>query len=884
MKLYFLPIIVFLFSVTNLNAQKILSGVVKDSTDAPLPFLNVVLKKDGKIISYTTTQEDGEFQLESDNHQNLELVIKGIGLKTYSRELDFENIKSAEVDLGTIILSQSPLSLDEVELNSNIPILVKKDTISFKVESFIDGSEEVAEEILAKLPGVEIAKDGTISVQGKNVEKVMVEGDDLFEKGYKLLTKNLDAGIIDKVEILENFSENILLKNIENSDRIALNLTLKEEKKNTLFGNISASYGTENFYEEKANIISFKKKAKYYFFGNLNNVGSDAIGDIYQIIYPDVFTSAYFIGDGLTRTNLINLFENTPNIAESRYNFNDAELASLNVVFNPNEKAKIKALIFYTSDERQYNFSNREEFLLPPLNFSNNEVYELRKNTYALSGKLDGLFSLNKNSQIEYAGRYSFGDFDENSTLLFNENPINENLDGKAEFTDHRITYTNRLNEFSALQITGRYLYDYKPQDYETNYFAFNEIFPDTDEISAAQQNSFNKLNFSGLEGSFIMNRGKSNISLKIGYTSEVNQLVSQILLLNEAGENIETEEGFRNNLTYSLGDLYLKTKYIHSINKISVRPSLDFHQLFVDVNNTVSPDPFFLIPGLAFSWDIDKKNKLFASYKYSSKNISINSVYDNFSLSGYRSLRRGTGDFQLLRGDFLLLSYVLGNWSDSFLVNTSIIYNRDKNYISNNSTIGSNFSQSTSIFLRNREFYSGNLTIDKFLNRLSSNAKLKLNFSRNSYQNIVNQSGLRDITTSTFTYGGEYRSVFSGPFNFHFGTSWIKTKVEILEQNDNLDNTSFFDFTFQATEKLLFSIKNENYYFGSLSDKKNFWFSDFKANYILKKNKYKFTLLVSNVFNTDSFSRFTINDTGSFRSDYRLLPRYFLLKFQFRF
>lgn len=203
---------------------------------------------------------------------------------------------------------------------------------------------------------------------------------------------------------------------------------------------------------------------------------------------------------------------------------------------------------------------------------------------------------------------------------------------------------------------------------------------------------------------------------------------------------------------------------------------------------------------------------------------------------------------------------------------------------MSNETSVNSNFIQTSSTILDDREFYSTNLTADKFFEKLSSNFKLKLSLSESRIQNRVNQSELRNIKTTTLNYGGEYRSVFTGMINFHFGTSWNKTIINTLNRDNNLNNTSFMDVNLQLNKKLLFSLKNARYFFGNLSTNRSFWFSDFEALYNIKKNKYKLTLQANNIFNTDSFSNFIISDTGFFSNNYRLLPRYLLLKFEFRF
>jgi hypothetical protein len=111
------------------------------------------------------------------------------------------------------------------------PIRLKKDTIEYNAQTFSNGTEKNVEELLKKLPGITVQSDGKIKFGNREVERVMIENDDLFEKGYQTLTQNMPSKPLDKVQVLQNYSKNKLLKNVENTDRIALNLTLKDDAK-----------------------------------------------------------------------------------------------------------------------------------------------------------------------------------------------------------------------------------------------------------------------------------------------------------------------------------------------------------------------------------------------------------------------------------------------------------------------------------------------------------------------------------------------------------------------------------------------------------------------------------------------------------------------------
>src|SRR5581483_2435280 len=112
----------------------------------------------------------------------------------------------------------------EVVVKASPKVSVKRDTVSFSADAFMDNSEKVVEDLLKKIPGIDIAKDGSITVNGKKVERILVEGDDLFKKDYAVLSRNLSADVIDKVQVIDNYTSNVLLKGLVSNDNKVINL------------------------------------------------------------------------------------------------------------------------------------------------------------------------------------------------------------------------------------------------------------------------------------------------------------------------------------------------------------------------------------------------------------------------------------------------------------------------------------------------------------------------------------------------------------------------------------------------------------------------------------------------------------------------------------
>ncbi|MGQ1945168.1 carboxypeptidase-like regulatory domain-containing protein [Ornithobacterium rhinotracheale] len=276
-RFFLLKVFLLLLSFQAVKAQHVFQGTVKDEAKQPIASASVILKDSiGKIISYTYSDDLGEFVLQADKKRGAILSVSAIGF--LSKEIDVSHPKE-KTNVFDLVLLQQPVELAPIEIKSVRPITVEGDKIIFDAKSFSQGNEQVVEDLLKKIPGLNIESDGSIKVGNQEVEKVMINNDDMFEKGYKILTKNMPANPIDKIEIHKNYSNNKHLKGIEDSERVALNLTLKENYERQWFGNFQLGYGlsSENRYEVKGNLMNFGNKSKYYFLTNSNNITRSAL-------------------------------------------------------------------------------------------------------------------------------------------------------------------------------------------------------------------------------------------------------------------------------------------------------------------------------------------------------------------------------------------------------------------------------------------------------------------------------------------------------------------------------------------------------------------------------------------------------------------------------
>lgn len=877
------------FFISFFSFSQIIKGKVIDESNNPVIGVSVVLsnKETKAIVTYNFTNEKGEYELVTDKTGNFELKFSALSYEVQTFDIHLSGKQAIEQNA---LIVYKAMEIEEVIIEIERPIVVRNDTISFLVSAFAQGNEEVIEDLLKKIPGLNIDSEGTIKVGNQEIEKVMIDGDDMFDRGYKILTKNMPVRPVETVEILQRYSNNKHLKGVENSDKVALNLTLKEDSKNTWFGNLSLGYGivSENRYEVRGNLMSFGKKNKHYFLTNLNNIGYNATGDISHLIRPFRYNEPGSIGDNQSAYNLMNLSASRPNLKAKRTVFNNAEMVSLNSIFTLSDKVKMKTLGFFNWDENDYFRNSYNAFFTENASFENTEDYKMQKKEITGFGKLDLTYDISQTQTLEFIGKYNNSEGRNTSNSIFNDNSILQKLRSDNELIDQKITYTNKIKDKKVLLLTGRYINEKTPQYYQINQFIYQDLF--SENADNIKQNTQNKMQYAGFEAHLLDRKKNDNLwEFKLGNQFRQDRLLSEFYLF-EQNDLTGQPQDYQNNTKYATNNLYLKGKYAHKFGKsVTLNSNLEVHNL----NNTLktatineSENVFFINPSLGLDWEINSKNKIQTNYSYNTTNSTVLDVYDNYLHTGFRSFSKGTGEFNQLDNSSLVLNYTLGSWTDKFHLNFNTFYSKNHDFFSTNTNIAQNYSQSEKILIKDRGMFSANITADRYLRFITSNLKMKLGYFQSEYKNIVNGSDFREVTSNSFNYGFELRSGLSGMFNYHFGTSWNTSSTKAVSfENSFTDNFSFLDFLFTINDNLSAEIQTERYHFGNLESGSNlYYFADILVRYNMIPNKLSLTLSGNNLFNTKTFANYSVSDISVSKTEYRLLPRYVLLTTNYRF
>lgn len=282
--------------------------IINAGTREPVEFaiVTVVKATDSTTITNANTGQDGRVSISNLNVGSYKLVVRQLGMAAKITPFNI-TVNNAHIDLGTINMAAEVKSLEAVKVEGQqAAVKVKKDTVEFNAGAFKTQPNDNVEQLLKKLPGVEVDKDGKVTAQGQQISKVYVDGKEFFGNDPKAATKNLPADAIAKVQLIDDKTEKTKNTGIDDGQREkVLNLTLKEDKKKGWFGNATATGGNSDRFLGQFNINRFDRQKQFsaLFLSNNINESGFSMEDLNAFTGGNTF-DAFRTADGNTTINI----------------------------------------------------------------------------------------------------------------------------------------------------------------------------------------------------------------------------------------------------------------------------------------------------------------------------------------------------------------------------------------------------------------------------------------------------------------------------------------------------------------------------------------------------------------------------------------------------
>jgi len=902
MRIYFTLALLFLSSI-GLSQVK-LQGVVRDSLGSPLELANVIAinKQSSALESFSVTAEDGKFMLSLSKNQTYNMQVSYIGMKTFEQE-----ISTKEQDIIRDFNLSLDNNLDAVELSYEMPVTVRGDTLIYNADSFTNGSERKLEDVLKNLPGVEINEDGQIEVEGKVVNKLMVNGKDFFDGDTKLASKNIPSKAVDKIQVLRNYSEVGQLSGVTNNqDNVAINIKLKEGKEKFWFGTVTAGVGVSEddpLYLTQPKLFYYSPKFSLNFIGDLNNTGEPALSrkDIRGF-------GGGFRAPSNTSGTSINLGDNSLNFLTNQKDALEVknQLGATNFSYSPSQALDITGFAILNSNRvtsREISIVQYTDSDLGIPDETTQQTNTQRSDQGLL--KLSASFQPNFENQLEYDVLGRISKDEQTQTQVSSVVGPTQQVDQVNPYSiSQSLKYYYTLNETNIFALEAQYLN--KDEDPFYNVLLGND--PTNNDLTPEEQDAYDStaraLGLNQSLNNYNLNQdrriksnqldakldyyniinNKSNINLTLGSIVSRQNFNSNIFQFLEDGAFFEPTPTFNqaratNDTQYDFSDIYLGVHYRFKAGIFTITPGFSVHA-YSNKNRQFgeqySEDFFRILPDFETRVQLKKSESLTFNYNMKNQFTDVTKLAEGIILNSFNNIQYGNPELQNALSHNLSLFYRSFNLFNYTNVFARIAYSKNVDQI-RSLTDFENVIRTSTYF--NSGFADETITafgrMQRTFGKIRGSLGVNLNYSKINQFVQGRQSVNKGFTQS---YTPSIRTTFKVAPNVT-----LRYRHTIAQNDQGTSSTTFTtnapSIEFDAYIKKAFTLRTD-FTYNRLSDdvEEINSFQTWNASLSYRKDKdasFEYEVRATNILGIDSQVRNSASNISVFTSQTFIQPRF---------
>ncbi len=850
-----------------------IKGVVKDSLQNALAYVNVIAKPidTAKNLKFAITDDDGNYRIELIKNEAYIISVSYLGYKTAS--FKFTATKNI---IKNFKLSEAPNQLKEITIE--LPVMVKEDTITYNTSKFVTGDERKLKNILKKLPGVEVDKNGNVTVQGKKITKMLVEGKKFFGGNSKLAVENIPANAVDKVQVIDNYSEVAFLKNLTDTDEMAMNIQLKEDKKQFVFGDVEAGKGNQDFYKTSSNLFYYSPKTNVNFIGNLNNTGEKSF------TFKDYFNfqggvSAILKGNSsiYTPSSDFSQFIETQDLVSSQNRF-----GAINITKNTSKKLEVSGYAIFSHTNTQNfikSFNQYTEF---------NEDKDNKSEARNLLGiaKLNIDYAPNSNEQWYFKTQYKKANNLNNNTIISiintNTSKINTQKEAISSHINQVVEWHKKVNIKHTFSFASNITLDKNnPTSFwETNQPILQGLIPiiTANNYKIQQNKEVKTSSINNLFKHYWVLNNNHHIYTTLGNNFLNEQFyTNEFQWLDDGSENNFSTNGFGNDVNFKLNDLFLGVEFKYKTGIFTFKQGLFLHHYNWKVQqlDKFRKSKLVLLPSFLAKIEFTKSKILRINYNLKTSFSDVSKLANRFYLQSYNTIFKGNEElenelyhsariyfsrFSLYRG-LMLFSGV------SYLkkikgIQNAVQFQGVNQYVSpilvTNPSENWNFNVDVSKKIKQFKYHlKGNLSLATYLQNI--NSVLVTNKNKNWLYEVSTKTLFDNFPTIELGFKQSF-----GNYTSSNTTSKFVTTEPFL--NIDYDFLKGFIFSFDYT--------NYKYVNKTFNQNNTYQIANTTLSYKKEDSAWSFKIKTNNLFNVqfkqqNSFSSYIISDTKTY-----ILPR----------
>lgn len=746
-------IVVAMLLVSSISMAQSITGKVVDEEKKPLEFASIAVLNavDSTLVSYASTDIKGNFKVVDVSNGKRIFQINLIGYKVYQKSIDFAG---KPLNFNTITLKEKSNTLDEINITAIIPISIKKDTMAFNTKAFKVRVDDNVEDLLKKLPGVEVDADGKVKAQGEDVTKVYVDGKEFFGGDPAVAMKNLSADAIKKVEVIDEKSDKARVSGVNDSDRAkVINLVLKDDRKVSDFGKFQGGYGSDNRHLTSVSYNRFSPKIQASVIGKYNNVNTTG-SDISDIMSFGGGSGGFSIRRGGS--------------GGSSSGFITTGIGGFNLGYELKKKQNLNTDYFYNYNNTESGnvFTKRTEFigtdkLYSESNSNSNSTTKSHKANFSFIDRSDKLKSISirgrlRSSTTEGTSTSAFEGYD-TSNVKDIENASNSNSNNESNSGSLSLDYNKRFSAKSKRSIEIELDVDFsKSTSYSGN--GATKTYTDPlkiDEVTSSTKNQDDKDNEIDFEIQYTEPINDKNfIEFGAGITvANKDEYTEQTQILNGA---TNTGSTFDADLFEDRKTTYGSVDYRFNNKKTSLTLGTEFEAQTQDFG-LVGVSEFnkkytSLNPSFRFRYRPKKGSWIFFRYRKSLDLPSLSRVSPVVNNFNPLYIRQGNQNLSPETRHSFFGMYGNYNFVTGFSFFAHLSYNNTSDAIVNteDTDIATRVRTSSYINLGNRDNFSGDISFGNRLKKLGIRYNLGLNYATSNYQSVINTVNNRTNSKNT--------------------------------------------------------------------------------------------------------------------------------------
>ncbi len=881
-----LLIIFSILCVVSSRSQVTVSGKVTDAGGNPLPSISISLKKkNGIVLSFAITNAQGQYKINSAKAQVKDtLVVEANAIGFVKEQKPVEK----EIQETHFKLQPGSAKLPDVKVQNNRVMLKKEgDTLNYDVASFSNKQDRTIGDVIKKLPGVEVADNGEITVGGKPINRFYIDGDNLLDGKYNIAARSIPNDAVAKIQVLENHQPVNVLKDVSRSESAAMNLVLKDKARLRLMGTGDAGAGPPDLYNVSANAMLFQKQVKFINNTKLNNTGNDLSDEVIN----------HFGYDNAPPPSLLSAGAGgVPPLMKRRYLFNNTGLINANDLINLKNQFQLRVNASYVFDRRFQNSSYRSIYYLPKDTISYYEDQEARNAQQVFSTQ----FTLTANRKDYYLNNVTNIEntpSDLTAGLAAAGNPnIYQQLSG---------TITNLYNKFNIIKKSAR------GTVYEASSFvnlvrnpSTLAVMPGLYPVQFNGGNLFAALIQYAAIPTFYTDHyisiGKSTPlfqqQYKLGFSVQDQHIRTELDAKQISGATAAVADSFINRLNWIRTRTYFQPDLTYTSGKTMLRFTLPFallHTRYTGRLADVSENALLFTPRVYFRYMTGRENYLTLNYNYNNDKATVAQTYDAYVMRNYRDFYANGSLMSETMRHSVAWMYMIRNTLKIFFFSVGGGYSTNRGNTISDTRVSAVIQQAKLIpfdnVFDNTQLYA---SVSKYIFPLSTTMGARASWSRSNGVNLLNGQKLKS-QNNNYSLALNFTTKFSKWLNAMY-TGTITTSNSSQTNADHSFSQStpgILRWQHEASANINFSenvytrIGMEQYRYRIAGGQDvDYGFVDVSLTWKLPRLKTDLELSLTNLAGVDTYSTANISASGITESSYRIRPRMAMLKFYFRF